>query len=59
MTYHLDRPLGQRMAGVYVSDTSNIRRLTAARRSSTSHIAALAFVFGLIVGMLAGGLVIL
>lgn len=56
---HLDRPLSQRMAGVYVSETSNIRRLSAARRSSTLHIAALAFVFGLIVGMLGGAIIIL
>lgn len=59
MTYHLNRPLGQRMAGIYVSETSNIRRLSAARRSSTLHIAALAFVIGLIFGMLAGAIIIL
>jgi|TARA_R110000824_G_scaffold308833_1_gene496246 hypothetical protein len=47
------------MAGIYVSETSNIRRLSAARRSSTLHIAALAFVIGLIFGMLAGAIIIL
>ena len=58
MTYHLDRPLGQRMAGVYVSETTNIRRLSAGeQRSSASHIAALSFVIGVIAGMIIGALV--
>jgi len=58
MTYHLGRPLGTRMAGVYVAETSNIRRLSAGeQRSSAGHIAMLSFVIGVIVGMIIGALV--
>ena len=58
MTYHLDRPLHTRMAGVHVSETSNIRLLSAAQqRASAGHIAALAFVVGVIAGMLIAALV--
>jgi len=58
MSYHLDRPLGQRMAGIYVAETSNIRRLSAEQhRSSAFHVSALSFVIGVIVGMILGALV--
>ena len=58
MTYHLDRPLGTRMAGIYVAETSNVRRLsTGEQRSSAGHIAALSFVIGVIAGMIIGALV--
>ena len=58
MTHHLDRPLGQRMAGIYVAETSNIRRLSAEQhRSSAFHVSALSFVIGVILGMIIGALV--
>ena len=58
MTHHFDRPLGQRMAGVYVAETTNIRRLSAGeQRSSAGHIAMLSFVIGVIAGMIIGALV--
>jgi F0F1-type ATP synthase assembly protein I len=58
MTHHLDRPLGTRMAGIYVAETSNIRRLSAEQhRSSAFHVSALSFVIGVIVGMILGALV--
>jgi hypothetical protein len=58
MTHHLDRPLRQRMAGVYVAEATNLRRLSAEqRRVSAFHVAALAFMIGVIAGMLIGGLV--
>jgi hypothetical protein len=60
MTYHLDRPLHARLTGVHVAAASNIRRLSAEQhRSSAFHVAALAFVIGVIGGMLVAALVTL
>jgi quinol-cytochrome oxidoreductase complex cytochrome b subunit len=60
MTHHLDKPLRQRMAGVYVAEATNIRRLSAEQhRVSAFHVAALSFVIGVIAGMLIGALVTL
>jgi hypothetical protein len=60
MTHHLDRPLRTRMTGVHVAEATNIRRLSAEHhRASAGHIAALAFVGGVIAGMLIGAMVTL